>query len=201
MNKKLLKRSCTLALALVLLCSLIPLGTSAHTTDVYQGGYDGEAPKFSDNFWFEGYRGMETGDKKVTIDEDTFGKFCDIGETLYEFTGIGLIPKDMNTKVTDGKTSLDIPVMPKDPVKRQEWLDTYGTVMVGYTPHQHDVAHAPLFADNNHHWRVCLKCQREIGMNWHHDVDNDGICDECHRPIVYRYVTVKDVPGGKVEIS
>ena len=201
MKTKLFKRSATLALSLVLMCSLIPLGASAHTSDVYQGGYFREDPKFSDVFWIKDYKPMETGNKKVTINKDTFGEFCDIGGTLYEFAGIGLVPKDDNVKVEDGKASLDIPVMPKDPVKRQEWIKTYASVIVGYTPHQHDVRHAPVFADNNNHWKVCLKCQREIGMNWHHDVDNDGVCDECHQPIFYRYVTVKDAPGGKVEIS
>ena len=78
----------------------------------------------------------------------------------------------------------------------------YNNVVFAYAPHHHKISpNAPWHYDENNHWKDCETCPCWLFMNWHHDINDDGICDECHQPIVYRKLSVKDVEGGKVTIS
>ena len=137
--------------------------------------------------------------QKVTYAPD---RFIYEGKNVYELMGSTITDYNgLHEKVSNGKTQQTL-----DPSKhwgmkdgKEQWL--YDLVFA-YGDHEHSIAkNAPWNYDNNHHWKWCKECEQIAYINWHHDVDNNGKCDECGDDIYYRYVTVKDVPGGKVEVS
>ena len=142
---------------------------------------------------------IENIKEKVTYTSD---KFIYEGKNVYELIGSTITDsKGLQEKVSNGKTEQTL-----DPSKhwgmedgKEQWLCD---LVFAYGDHEHSIAkNEPWTYDNNNHWKWCEECEYFAYINWHHDVDNNGICDECGAPIHYRYVTVKETPGGKVEVS
>ena len=57
------------------------------------------------------------------------------------------------------------------------------------------------FYTDTNHYRVCRDCLQYYDMDWHHDRDGDGKCDQCGMTILRYPITVLDCEGGKITVS
>ena len=77
----------------------------------------------------------------------------------------------------------------------------YPAILITYVPHIHSTGNYDWSYDANNHWKYCTRCCAFVYLNWHQDLDNDGTCDVCKQPIVYRNISVNDPEGGKITLS
>ena len=178
--KKYLSRVITGALALVLAAAIVPVAASA------------------DN-------GKSHVDS-VTLPNGNIHHFDNV-----DFTNGGHFNSNFENHFTDENGQVwestwwgdpKVPAFPQNGTQAQKdaWNKAYGNFNIYYVPHEH----GPITGwhyDANNHWMLCMDCQSLLGLNWHQDVDNNGVCDVCKQPIVYRALTVKPSEGGKVTIS
>lgn len=112
--------------------------------------------------------------------------------------------------VANGKTSVTVKAAPHPDnyATLEEYEAAYAKwaenntdyVILAYAPHVHVYDGWQISYTN--HWRYCYKCHANfLEMNWHHDFNNDDICDECGIEIVYYDITVAEATGGKITME
>ena len=200
--KKHLFRVVTASLALVVSVSALSLtAAAAEKVNIGQVLYPYGGSHFNDKAPVYEVHTKDAG-SKGNISLSDFDRYISNDGDVYERVTMGSTSSD--TSIFYGNSSMGIPPYPVKGTKEEQatWNKAYRYIAVAYVPHSHVLApNAPWYADANNHWKLCCECQAFIGLNYHHDVDNDGICDECHQPIVYRMLTVKPSEGGKVTLS
>ena len=184
-------RMLTSALAAAALVCAVAVPASAVPHFATGGIYEDTSAKFGDNSKFAGGTFLPpiAGEGFIVAPDTQIRN----GDNFYDLVGSTKV-KDETVWVNGiNNGQLTQTFKPGDAI-----LD----VMFAYVPHGHKVSpDAPWHYDNNNHWKDCETCPCWVLMNYHHDVDNNGKCDQCGSDIVYRNVTVKDSVGGKVKVS
>lgn len=199
-------RFLALALMLVMVVSLIPVGASA--TELWFGIYDKEDKdmSFNEAFSWPFDCKYKENDKAFSVNIQDYDRyvcpFLNWGDaTVFEFVGMGSSTSDK--KICNDVKAIDVPAYPINGTAEEQakWHEAYDAILLAYMEHEHDLSTAPWCFDNNYHWKSCTKCKHRVFLEWHSDKNNDGICDACSNPIHYYNVTVKDTTGGKITVS
>ena len=204
-------RILTLALVLVMVCSLLPMGAMA-ATNVLTSTYifEDAAGKMMETIFTQ--IDLGTTAAGTTLSPDTLNQHTD-GE-LYDLVGMYVVP-DLSTMtdkeieeylkkfneylVANGVTSVTIPAYPTSGTQAEKdaWNKKWGEILVNYAPHKHRLS--CWITDTTNHWKNCLVCKEQfLMMDWHHDYDEDKVCDFCGDAIVYYDITIEEVEGAKL---
>ena len=129
--------------------------------------------------------------KKISISD--FKKYINESGVIYQILGF-------NTWDThDPKPTMVLPATkPEIPNDEAGSGDTY-YIYIAYGPHVHTSRYWVF--DKNNHWQYCDICGEQFNMNWHHDYDNNDVCDDCSNPIHYYSIDIKEMTGGKITLS
>lgn len=181
------KRLVCMLAAIVLLAAVLPTSALAYpvlfqselysTTKAEKADLIGNASYTPDSIEVDG------APKKISIAD--FKKYINESGVIYQILGF-------NTWDTyDPKPTMELPATNSD--------GYYSDIYIAYGPHVH---HSTVwYSDKNNHWQYCDECGEKFNMNWHHDLDENSVCDECENAIHYYTITLKDMVGGKVTVS
>ena len=198
------KRHLIRARAVVLVLSVLPLSAFAYDTGIYRDILDTRDCLLNDDshLVYTTPLGVvpstEKGGYTVTIKD--YDALLNFDDHLYDFIGMGSIFDPKLPKANNGITSITIPALPDDATLEEIilWQQCYTDISLVYAPHKHDLG--PICYSPTNHWRECRICH-EVIMDWHHDYNEDGVCDICGQDIVYYKVSVLDTQNGKVTVS
>ena len=201
-----LPRSLVSVLALVLVLSLLPLGALA-ATNVYQDVFDGRDADFDDydrvvsSTFLEGI--PETGHGPYTISAEDYDYYIRQDGEVYEFLGMGSVTAAGDRRIDNGVESITVPVLPASATTEEvlAWINEYWDISLAYGPHKHTPFQGKWFSNATNHWQVCGQCLTVYNMNWHWDLDEDGICDDCGMEILRYPITLPEVSGGSLTLS
>ena len=201
------KKFLTILLSACMVLTLLPMAAMADTyvfpelfrdEDAHFNDFDEREEIFSPDL-------IRRSPEKVIVDSKDYEHFILWDDRYYEFVGIGspFSPEHGGDPIDNGVTQLEIPPFPENGTEEEidAWLAEYGHITMAYAPHDHDTRNMPWKYNLTNHWKICRRCGAQAMINWHHDADKDGICDDCSMPIHYYKITVKETTGGKVEVS
>lgn len=207
------------SLVLVLILSVLPLSAMAYQTMIFDKFYDSRDARFCDDDkvihseWIQTFENTEHGGFSIGISES--GRQVEFGGKLYDFMGFGSA-LDPDMPRIDAADSITIPTLPPNaPAEEvQLWLLRYTELIKAYAPaepeedpdkkpeeHVHVPYNNQWFYTDTNHYRVCRNCLQYYDMDWHHDRDGDGKCDQCGMTILRYPITVLDCEGGKITVS
>lgn len=208
-------RILTIALVLVMLCSLLPMGAMAASVPAIGIGFMTATDKIVDalNYGYVNWAKPLDAEDGKTFAPDKLTSDATTGE-LYDLRGMYVIP-DLSTMtakdrdawiknfnealVSNGVTSVKIPAYPETNANGEQdaWNAKWMTIIVSYAPHQHKLSR--WYTDTTNHWKQCTVCKENfLMMDWHHDYDNDKVCDFCGDEILYYDITIEEVEGAKL---
>ena len=204
-------RILTLALVLVMVCSLLPMGAMAATNvgtltiicedataklstavgTLISGGSAAAGSTLSPDALYQ----HTDGDLYDLVGMHTLPNFDKMTpEELDEF-----LKKFGEYLVANGITSVTIPAYPTNGTQAEKdaWEKEWSAIIITYAPHKHRLS--CWITDSTNHWKNCLVCKEQfLMMDWHHDYDEDKVCDFCGDAIVYYDITIEEVEGAKL---
>ena len=212
------------ALVLVLILSVLPLSAMAYQTLIYNKFYDSADARFADEdnvVYREFIDALEdTEDGGFTIGILESGLQLEHDGKLYEFMGFGSRLDPDLPCIDNGVTSVTIPELPENATGEEErlWLLRYSELTAAYAPvqpkdepdkepdkkpeaHVHVPDESRWFNSDTNHWRICKTCGQYCSMDWHHDENGDGKCDQCGMTILRYPIKVLECEGGRITVS
>lgn len=200
--KKNLVRILSGVMTLVLILSLLPMAALAAetgTTDVLAGLFGSRRataesaialdPSFSET--------ITVGDKDVVVKASDYEQLISVDGVYYDLIGL----HTMESLISGGRPAKSVTLGAYNAAQFAEWYNSFGTVLLAYGPHEHKAWNNQWFYSLTNHWQYCEICREVFNMNWHHDKDENDVCDECEQAIHYYDITVAETSGGKVEVS
>lgn len=200
--KKQFVRTLARILVLVMILSAIPMAALAEEEGiaiVVNGIFNSRR---ANSHSFEGFgpdffETLAVGDKDVVVKTDGYEKMITADGEYYDLVGVHSL-ETLNGGKTAGKT---VTLKAFNSMTFEEWYANYGAVILAYVPHEHKAWNDEWFFSLTNHWQYCELCKEVFNMNWHHDKDENDICDDCQQAIHYYDITVAETTGGKVEVS
>ena len=226
-------RFITLALALILLVSVLPMSAMAAKQPTplgyflmfpFNAIYDSQYSYMDDPIYAELEQPLPIGEKEIVLQTSPNDQITWYDGKPYEVIGYRLNPTQPDKiQAVHAHDKLVIPPCPDetaDPEGAKKWKETYvsgtitetlpnndtmdipvTTVVTVLAPHKHNTGNYSWSYDANNHWKYCTRCAAFVYLNWHSDVDCNGICDVCKQKIVYRKLSVLPSEGGKITLS
>lgn len=200
--KKRFARIVCWALVLILALSLVPvaaLAAEVGTTGVFNGIFESpRAVKDSlEEVEEEAVKTITVGDKKVVVDAADYKPLIRHNGKYYDLAGL----HTLDSLANNGRPSRTVTLDAYTPEDFEEWYANYAAVILAYVPHEHKPWNDQWFFSLTNHWQYCELCKEVFNMNWHHDKDENDVCDDCQEAIHYYDITVAETTGGKVEVS
>lgn len=178
--------ACMLAIVL-LLVTVLPTAAMAYTvnfsTELYSTTKAEKGDKIGDASYAPDPIKVDGAPKKISIND--FKKYINESGVVYQILGFNTFFE------YDPKPTMELPATDSSGI--------YSRIFIAYGPHVH---HSKYWVfDKNNHWKYCDECGEQFNMNWHHDYDDNDVCDQCSNPIHYYSIDIKEMTGGKVTLS
>ena len=189
------KRLVCMLAAIVMLAAVLPTSAMAYTVRFWNELYSttkAEEDDFISNA-SEHPDPIEVAGAPKKISITDFKKYINESGVIYQILGFNTVD------TYDPTPTMELPAtIPAAPGDDAEYGDVY-EIFIAYGPHVHHSKY--WFFDKNNHWQYCDECGARFNMNWHHDYDNNDVCDDCSNPIHYYSIEIKEMTGGKITLS
>lgn len=200
LNKRFVRIVCWV-LVLILALSLVPVAALAAeegTTEVVNGVFDSpRATKDNLEEVSDPIKVILVGNEKIVVDAADYNALIRHNGAYYDLVGL----HTLESLQANRRPSRTVTLAPYDAMSFEEWYASYAAVILAYVPHVHRPWNDQWFFSDTNHWQYCELCKEVFNMNWHHDKDENDVCDDCQEAIHYYDITVAETTGGKVEVS
>ena len=186
------KRLVCMLAAIVMLAAVLPTSALAYQVHFYSELYSTTKAERDDMIGNASYTPdpieVDGAPRKISIND--FKKYINESGVIYQILGF-------NTWDTyDPTPTMELPAT-KPPMEGDD-AEKY-PIFIAYGPHVHTSKYWVF--DKNNHWQYCDLCGARFNMDWHHDYDKNGVCDDCSNDIHYYTIEVKEMTGGKITLS